>query len=277
MQRPNILEYENYRAYLKDWYAWMKASKPGFSYRAFSQWASFKSPNQLQLIILGKRNITPATLGIFTTILKLRKREKRYFELLVAINQATTPHEKAGYVQELSDYFKKYNELKHHQFEYLLKWYLPVVRELATTKGFKPERHALARRIGHGITPRNVDEALEKLIALGLLKKEGNSLVQADAIVSTGPETGSAAAYFYHDQMIRLALEALQQHMPHERNFSGITFACRREDVQEIAELLDQCRHQILAYLENRGKVEDDEVYQLNLQCFRVTKGKEGS
>ena len=274
MKKPLVQDYENYRDYLRDWYAWMKESSPQFSYRTFSKWAGFKSPNQLQLIIQGKRNITRQTLGVFTRILKLKRREARYFEILVNLNQASTAESKAGYLKDLSDYYKRHgDELKHNQYEYLTKWYYAVLRELVTTKGFKSERHALARRIGHGVTPRQVDEALEKLIALELLTKEGkDSLKQSEAVITTGAETAEAASYFYHDQMLKLALSALKEQMPDERNFSAITLACRNEDVPEIAQILNDCRRQVLSYLENRGPCEDEDVYQLNLQMFRVTK-----
>ena len=274
MQRPDILQYENYREYLGDWYAWMKETKAGFSYRAFSSWAGFSSPNQLQLVMQGKRNITRETLPLFVKILKLRRREARYFELLVNLNQAATPEAKAACVQEISRYFKKYGDMiKHSQMEYLMKWYYTVVREIVTIKGFNPERHSLARKIGHGLTPRHIDEALEKLTELGMLLKDKNGrLRQSQAVLTTGSETNEAASYFYHDQMLALAQRALREQMPNERNFSAITFACRKEDVPEIAQIISDCRRQVLGYLNERGSGEDDDVYQLNLQLFRVTQ-----
>jgi uncharacterized protein (TIGR02147 family) len=274
VKKPLIQDYENYRDYLHDWYEWMKESNPQFSYRTFSKWVGFKSPNQLQLIIQGKRNITRQTLGLFTKILKLKRREARYFEILVNMNQASTPESKANYLKDLSDYFKKQgDELKHNQYEYLIKWYYAVLRELVTTKGLKFERHALANRIGHGVTPRQVDEALDKLVALELLvKDEKGNFKQSQAVVTTGAETKEAASYFYHEQMLKLALAALKKQMPDERNFSAITLACRKDDVSEIAQILNDCRRQVLSYLENREAHEDEEVYQLNLQFFRVTK-----
>jgi uncharacterized protein (TIGR02147 family) len=276
MQCPNVTDYENYREYLKDWYCFMKESKPGFSYRAFSRWAGLKSPNQLQLIILGKRNVTPSTLAVITKILKLKRREKQYFELLVNLNQANTPEAKANYVREMSSYFKKYkNNLKHSQYEYLTKWYYAVIREMVTLKDFKYDRHFISGRIGHNVTPLHVDEAVEKLIHLGLLVYDKNrNLKQSQSIVTTGPETQAAASYFYHDQMMHLALDALRTQMPDDRNFSGITLACRQEDISEIVQIINDCRRQILAYLEGRGRVADDDVYQFNMQLFRVTKRK---
>lgn len=277
MERPDLMEYSDYRAFLRDWYRWMKETREGFSYRTFSRWAGFKSPNQLQLVIQGKRNITPTTIGTFVRILKLNRRERAYFELLVNLAQATTSEAKAEYLVEISRLFKRFRKnLRHNQFEYLIKWYYSVIRELVTVSDFKEERHAIARRVGHGVTPRMVDEALAKLFELGLIAREdGGRIAQSDAIVTTGAETDAIASYFYHRQMMRLALDALDKQLPHERNFSGITLACRKEDVPEIAQMITECRRQILAYLEGRGAVKDDDVYQFNIQLFRVTEKSE--
>lgn len=276
MARPGIFDYEDYRLFLRDWYSWMKETKPGFSYRAFSHWAGFASPNHLQLIIQGKRNITHDTRATIVKVLGLPRREARYFELLVELNQATMPKAKAQAIVEISRLFKKFNRnIEHGQIEYLSKWYYAVVRELVTTRDFREERHNIARRIGHKVTPRHADEALKKLVELGLLIRDaGGKLRQENAIVTTGAETAEAASYFYHEQMISLAAEALKKQKPRERNFSGITLACRNEDVPEIAQILDDCRRQVLSYLEERGRCEDDEVYQLNLQFFKITKRK---
>jgi len=276
MTRPNIFSYENYRLFLRDWYAWMKESRPGFSYRAFSKWAGFASPNHLQLIIQGKRNITRDTLPLFAKTIKLSRRETRCFELLVNLNQASTPAAKAEALLEISRLFKRYDRnIEHSQIEYLAKWYYAVIRELVTTKNFRPDRHAVSKRIGHRVTPACVDEALEKLVKLGLLIRDAKGrLRQNQAIVTTGAETAEAASYFYHDQMLKLALEALRAQLPSERHFSGITLACRGEDIPEITQLVDECRRQVLSYLENRKtRCEDDDVYQLNIQLFRITSG----
>ena len=66
----------------------MKKTRKEFSYRAFSAWAGFKAPNQLQLVILDKRNIALSSLNKYFTVLKLKKSEEHYFELLVKYRQS---------------------------------------------------------------------------------------------------------------------------------------------------------------------------------------------
>jgi uncharacterized protein (TIGR02147 family) len=276
-ERPDVMSYENYRTYLSDWCAWMKETRSGFSYRAFSGWAGFKSPNHLQLVIQGKRNLTRKTVPIFSDVLKLKRREKRFFEQLVNLNQATNPKEKADCLLEITRLFGKHSKnLFHDKIEYLTKWFYVVLRELVTMKGFRNSRHEIARRIGHGISPRQVDEALGKLLKLGFLKEDSKgNLKQTDAVLTTGPESSEAASYIYHEQMIKLALEALKTQCSSERNVSAVTFACRKEDIPEISQILSDCRSQLLSFLDSRGTIKDEDVYQLNLQLFRITeKGK---
>jgi len=70
MKQVTIFEYDNYRAYLRDLYKFYKETKPHFSYRYFPQKAGFRSPNFLQLVIEGKRNLSPESIEKFTNALK---------------------------------------------------------------------------------------------------------------------------------------------------------------------------------------------------------------
>ncbi|MEO5668060.1 MAG: TIGR02147 family protein, partial [Bdellovibrionota bacterium] len=55
---PDILRYGEYRAFLADFYAYKKSQRSGFSYRLFAAKAKLKSPNYLQLVMQGKRNLS---------------------------------------------------------------------------------------------------------------------------------------------------------------------------------------------------------------------------
>lgn len=277
---PNIFSYDHYRQFLKDWFAFMKENHEGFSLRTFSLWAGFKSPNHFQLVAQGKRNITHETLPKFLKVLKLKRKEQKYFESLVAFNQAKAPDEKAMRLQQLAQITKKYGiHLKNEQHEYLMHWYYPVIREWVTTKHFIPNPTTIAKKIGHGVTTRQVKEALEKLLALGLIKKDQQGkLVQNAESLTTGEEASETSSYLYHDQMLALARQAMREQSPQERYLAGITLACSQKDLAELTQILNDCRQQVLAYLEERAnKTNDDTVYQLGLQLFRITKSGDRS
>ena len=104
MKQVTIFEYDNYRAYLRDLYKFYKETKPQFSYRYFSQKAGFRSPNFLQLVIEGKRNLSPESVEKFTHALKLGKKEAEFFRVLVYLNQARTVSEKKIYAEQLMQF-----------------------------------------------------------------------------------------------------------------------------------------------------------------------------
>jgi uncharacterized protein (TIGR02147 family) len=70
MQKPDIFAYLDYRKYLRDAFEAMKAAaqegraaqKGGakISYRSFAKEAGYSSPNLLQLILAGERDLAPA-------------------------------------------------------------------------------------------------------------------------------------------------------------------------------------------------------------------------
>ena len=55
----DVFDYLDYRAFLRDFYARAKATRRGFSFRAFSRKARLGSPNHLKRVMEGDRNLTP--------------------------------------------------------------------------------------------------------------------------------------------------------------------------------------------------------------------------
>lgn len=274
-EKPNLFGYDNYRSYLKDWYDWMKESKPAFSYRAFANWAGFKAPNQLLLVIKNQRNIALSSLGKYFDALKLKDSEKKYFELLVKFNQAKDMVAKSQYFKELSVFWlKKGTLLEGQQFKYLTNWYYPAVREMVNLSDFKETGQWIADKLGGMITPAQARKAVEVLLELGLLKRDANrKLLQASNYVTTGNEVESVTAYLYHQQMIAAALQSLKEIAYLKRNITALTFTIAKDDYDMVVSEINDARKKIISSLQNR-KVQnrDTELYQLNFHLFPINK-----
>ena len=134
MKQVILFEYDNYRAYLKDLYKFYKETKPHFSYRYFSQKAGFRSPNFLQLVIEGKRNLSPESIEKFTNALRLGKKEAEFFRVLVYLNQARTVSEKKMYAEQLMQFrpFRYIHPLRQDQYRYYTEGHNIAIRELTT-------------------------------------------------------------------------------------------------------------------------------------------------
>ena len=56
---PDVFDYLDYRAYLRDYYAYAKSARRGFSHRTFSRRAGLGSPNHLKRVMEGRQNGQP--------------------------------------------------------------------------------------------------------------------------------------------------------------------------------------------------------------------------
>ena len=268
-----VFEYDNYRAYLRDLYAFYKKTKPHFSYRYFSQKAGFRSPNFLKLVIEGKRNLSPESIERFTSALKLNKKETEFFRILVHLNQARTIGEKKLYAEKLMQFrsFRYIHPLRQDQYRYYAEWYNVPIRELTILPEFSEDPGWIARSLLPPISPQQAQKALDLLLQLGLLERdESGRLVQADAFISTGNEVTSTSVANYHRAMIHKGSEALDRFPGPDRDISSVTMALSERSFQEIKSLIQRFRKELLAIADQDRHPEG--VYQINFQLFPLAR-----
>lgn len=273
--KPVLYHYDNYRLYLKDWFAWKKSTDSDFSYRVFSEKTGFKAPNQLLLLIKGERNLGADSVANCFAVLDLSHGEKKYFTLLVKFNQTRKMKEKNACLEELSAYWiKKDVFLKKEQYKYLTNWYYTAIREMVNLKDFEDDGVWISRRLGKLITPEQAQQAIRILLELELLERgENGKLKQTSNYVSTGSEVQDVAGYLYHDQMMRIAHDSLETKSAAERNLTALTFTMRRADYQNVVNEINDFRRRLIVLISGRDKQnEDEDLFQMNVHLFPVTK-----
>lgn len=273
MDRPNIFLYEDYRGFLRDLYQHLKATQRGFSHRFFSKKAGFTSPNMLQLVIDGKRNVTPKTVGKFIRGLKLNQQEAEFFASLVGFNQASTPDEKSKAFQGMtkSRKFREIHELSKEVFRFYTQWFHIVIREMIDLEDFKADPEWIAQNLLPSISKDQAEKALKLLLKLNLIKKEDSRLERTDPIIATAPEVKSLAVVNYHQSMMTLAAQSLSSVPGEERDITSATVGLRQEDLPRIKKKIEEFRKSLLAEAE-AGSQKPDRIYQLNIQLFPVTQ-----
>ncbi len=268
-----IYQYTDFRTYLADFYGHMKKTTRFFTYRYFSQKAGFKSPNQLQLIIQGKRSLTEPALFRLCDILKFNQTEIEYFKDLVAYNQAGSLEEKNFYYQRLLGNRKCENirALEQDQFEYFTKWYHAAIRELAAMPGFKGDENDIAKKLWPQITPAQVRKSISLLERFGLIRKNPDgTFTQTVGGVTVSPEVRSLALVQYHQEMLEISRRALQEHPLEDINVSSVTVGVSKQTYEAMRAELDLFRKKILAMAS--AEKAPERVYQLNFQLFPLSK-----
>lgn len=268
----NLFEYTDYRKFLTDWYNQSKKERGSVSFRTFSKRAGFKSTNIFKLVMEGERNLTEESIAKFAQGLKLNKQETQFFRNLVYLNQAQTMEQKDFYYKSLLQ-SKKFNQLKpieKHQYDYYSSWYHPVVRELACSKEFNGTVEWLVKKIYPRITLTQAQHSLELLSELGFIKKIGNQYHQANALITTGPESSSIALHNYHQNMLSLAKELLPQVDASQRDVSALTLGVAQKRIEEIKKKIQEFREDILKLVSQ--DIDPEQVVALTIQLFPLIK-----
>lgn len=232
----------------------------------------YSSPNFLKLVMDGKRNLSEESIFTFARFFKLKKRETEYFKKLVHFNQAKTTEEKEELAREImqSSIFSKLHPVTKDHFEYLSHWYYVAIRELITTKKIKLDAKAISELLIPKVALKQVEQALECLIRLEMIKRKDNRFVQSQSLVSTGDEVVGAAVAGFHREMFSLASESIDTIERSKRDISAVTVALSDSGIEELKHMIQKFRKDVLA-LSEREK-DKQVVYHMAMQMFPLTK-----
>ncbi|MBI2981341.1 MAG: TIGR02147 family protein [Deltaproteobacteria bacterium] len=271
---PDLFNYLNYRHFLKDYYHEQKKKKGSlFSFRSFARQAGLSSPNFLQLVMEGKRNLGPEGVRSFMKALHLNKEATSFFEALVHFNQATKDSERNQWYEKLarSRRYKEIRQIEKDYFVYYSRWYYAAVRELVLLPEFKEDPEWIARRLSPPVTVREAKVALELLLEIGFLKRDPSGrLAQADRNISTAREVASLAVANFHREMIQKGMESIERTPADRRDISSLTVALSREKFEEAKRRIQEFRRELNVLLSEDNRV--DSVYQINFQSYNLTK-----
>ena len=270
---PDVLQYTNYRVYLRDYYEFKKKTVPAFSLRFFAEKAGLSSHAHLKLTIDGKRNITKNTVVKLIHGLGLQNQRAAYFESLVFFNQAQTDADKQVYYAQLlkASPRSKVHKMDAAQFRIFREWHHSAILEMVALRDFRPIPDWISKRLGGLVTPAQVTESLKLLVELGLLVKTANGFRQRDPLITTDDEVQDMMVKMYHLQMLKLSATMLSDLPAKQRDVSALTFSIRREDFPNLKKHLQLMRKELLDFSAKAGEAED--VVQINIQLYPLTRG----
>lgn len=269
---PDVVEYDDYRAYLRAHYAHLKAVRKGFSFRAFCRAAGFSSPNFLKLVMDGDRNLGPASVTPVAKALGLAGDRRHYFERLVAFCQATDDETRNGAYDRLcaTRGYATSRRIEVDSYEYLSRWYYPAIREMTARADFCEDPAWVADHLLPRIKPKQAAAALEALERIGfVVRDEDGALQRGDPTLATAPEVAGLAVRNYHAQMVERAMAAIQLAEPEVREIGATTLCLRSDEVAAFKQAVQEFRRGLAA--RGDAQVAPDVVYQLNVQFFPLS------
>lgn len=272
-----IYQYVDYRKFLRDKFLQKKDQERNFSYRKFSLLAGLSSPNFLKLVIENKRNLSEAGIRKFAVGFRLNETEEEYFRNMVLMNQSKSHEEKDCFYRKMVQCkgFARTHLLEKKKYEYYSAWYHPVVRELVVFQKGTVDAKWISEHTNPQITEGQAKRSLKLLEELGMIKREDDRWLQANPIVTTGPEVSSVLVTKYHKNMIAMAKESIERFPSRQRDISSVTIRVNKENMPEVKKAAIEFRKQLLG-LESLSNEKDETIMQLNIQIFPLTNVLKG-
>lgn len=267
--RP-ITEYQDYREYMRDFYAERKRSSY-FTWRKFASLAGFASPAYLKLVSDGKTSLSKPGIAKAARAMGLEGFDYTYFTLLVKFGNAKNDSEKESALRELEReaQMNKIRIVDADAFRYYENPAYPIIRELAPLMP-NASFGEIASKVKHEITAAQVRDILQFLVKADLLKKnDDGTYEQAQKAVKGSKETIPLVIRTMNRKMSELAVQSIAKDSVEERNFSGITMGINKSVYDRITKEIDIFRKKIIDIANECRDI--DQVYQMNLQVFPLT------
>ena len=264
-----IIEYTDYRKYMRDFYEERKRTS-AFSWKEFSTLAGFSSCSYMKVVCDGKSKLSRIGVERTAQAMGLSGFELEYFRTMVEFCQAESDEKKMAAFETMRSIARshKVRVLEEKVFDYYDSWKNPVLRELAPLMpGATPGE--MAKMCYPQVTAADVQDALRFLTNAGLLiRQENGAYVQAETSVAGSGEATRLAIRTAHREMAGLAANALDLPVD-QRNFTGVTMGVSEESYSRIVKELEDCRRKIISIAAADSHI--NQVYRLNMQLFPLT------
>jgi uncharacterized protein (TIGR02147 family) len=268
----DIYAYSDYRAFLRDAYRERKAADHRFSYQLIARRMGFRSKSHFPQIVQGKLRLSGDQVWRMAELLKLKKREAEYFELLVGFTDAVTPREKLRYYERMAacgDVAPKV--LDRDQFEFYERWYYAAVWNILLFYPFDGAFDKLARMVDPAISAGEARKAVKVLLRLGLIDRDESGIYRSCASIMRGTSEGySLALANYASQMMDRAKHAIEATPKEERCISCVGLSVSEEAFARIQEEVREFRRRVLQIA--HGSKKPSRAYHLNIQVFPISR-----
>ena len=274
-KRPEIFGYHDYRAFLRDWFEFLKESRPGFSLRSLSRDADVAN-GYLPMVLSGTRNLSSKAAQKLLPHLGLNNSERSYFQSLHTLSETESPSAKIEAFDKLQKFraYREQNPKESETYRYLTRWFYVAIREMAAMPSFKLDASWIQRQLRTAIPLNEIKQALEFLVKARYIEPaaQGKAVLPTKDVECVGGIFRIALSKF-HREMLQLAALSLESTPGEERTICGHTLAIPSKKFEAVKGILDEALKKIASL--DFGADEKDIVYHVVLSAFPLTQKSE--
>jgi len=257
-----------YRELLQNEFRRRQTSNPSYSLRSFARDLGV-TPGFVSGLFTGKRNLSversfeiSKRLGYdeaqASELVKLIRHEKARESTPDIIDQQSGAQDGA-----LAD---GYVTLNLDAFQIVADWYHYAILELSRCEDFKPTPEWISARLN--IATEDAENAVARLLRLGLLTKTKSGYKKTDAFIATPTDRPHQGLRSFHSQFLEKAKTALKEQDVSRRDISGTTLAFDPEELPFVKKEIQKFRLGLAKKLKQKRP---RAVYHLAVQFFEVS------
>lgn len=271
-QRPSVYGYFDFRLFVRDLQASLKAERPVFTLEHLARKVGLKSKGHMSLILKGAKNVPVERIPLYAAALELDGKEAEFFAQLVQFTQATTHRDRKRFLDRMVALLRVTDrKLVPSQYALCQAWYHPVVHELLRVHDIRDDWEGLGALLRPALSSAQARESAALLQEIGLVAPDARGFLKpTSAAVTFGEGWRSVAVREFQRHTFDLAQQALDSTAVEERDISSLTLSLGESTFREIAERIALFRKEILALA--RSERSADRVYQMNFSLFPLSE-----
>ena len=213
------------------------------------------SSGRMTDLLNGRRALSEYYAEKLTLGLKLDRNDRETLYSLISTKSRKEPTRRA---------------LTESELAVITGWENYAILNLLKTQGCESSAQWIADRLS--ISSNRVEECLEVLFRLGLIKKNADGFERVSSFLTTSWDIPSEALKEAHRQVLHKSIDTLGHTIPSEREYTSLTIAIDIDKLDSAKELIGEFRKKFGRELNSGTK---SEVYNLSIQFFPLTRLKE--
>ncbi len=241
-----------------------------YSMRAFARDLGVKQPT-LHDVLSGRYGLSYKSAIQVAEKMKLSPEESGYFCDLVLSQHSRSGRQKQAALFRLKKLWGKieYKILDKRNVSLLSEWYYPVLVELVEFKKSQLDEIELSRLVG--ISQKDVKAALENLVRIGVIAKQGDRYIRRSLFLRGESHTPNSTIRRFHKQILMKAHEKIETQPIKSRKFLSTVFSIDSKRIEEARQRLEQMHDEFYREFQSDDNV--DGVYAFGLQFFNILEG----
>ena len=273
---PNVYQYDDFRAFLRDAYEAKKIADPDYSYRKFARAAGIANPGYLLDVIIGKRTLSRNQALKMAPVFGLNETETDFFMLLSQFGQSKKDSKRSTLHQEMLQRRNRsrFARLSPSLVKYYQDYHYSLVRCAVEATEFRGDCEALGKFLDPPLAPALTRKYVQDLEEWHLIVKGGDGRYRVTEKFVEPPPTLSAMVRRLNREWILQAAEAPFKFGPADRHVSALLLMVSEETRKLILERIEVFRKDMLDLVEKDPNPET--IMQLSIQFFPKSRKPNG-